>query len=453
MLLGLLIEKEVLVNELLLRYLVGHPISKCTTLLFFIGVAALALIANNVFDQFCNCEKIRLDLQQAEKSIAKADRESNQTSLAEQAKCLLGQLHDYKWTTQTHYLWRRLAAALNFIQRTDSTTGIEDELKYLSDMDRDRQQHRYSLVRILIWATPMLGFLGTVLGISQALGGIQVGADNDFQQMLNSLRGSLFVAFDTTALALTLSIVMMFAQFFIDRFESQLLDIVDRRAHEELSPIYRGQISTEPQGKAIQEIGQLLMTEAQKMIEHQNELWARSLKTSETAWAHSVSDVHRSVQENLHASITEAATQLSEAVSQSSQVVDQQMLQRFDTWRDMLVENADSISVRSEQWQVMLSDNARQLAQSQNLVSEQLNLSREVLSEMNTIQQLLAELSAQSAKKVSETPTLVPVESSEENYAESEEPTLKVIPYEKAANRLNHIYRFVTKSASVSGAA
>ena len=465
LLLGLLIEKEVLVNELLLRYLVGHPISKCTTLLFLIGVAALALIANNVFDQFCNCETIELDLEQAEKSRAKTARDSKRSTqdskpatLAEQAKCLLDQLHEYKWTTQSQYLWRRLASALSFIQRTDNTIGIEDELKYLSDMDRDRQQHRYSLVRILIWATPMLGFLGTVLGISQALGGIQVGADNDFQQMLNSLRGSLFVAFDTTALALTLSMVLMFMQFFIDRFESQLLDIVDRRAHEELSPIYSGQNPTDPQAVAIQEVGQILLAEAQGMIKEQNDLWARSLKTSEKAWTHSVSDVHRSVQENLHASITQAAAQLSDAVAKSSQAVDKQMLQRFDAWRSTLTENADNISVRSEQWQVMLSDNARQLAQSQALVSEQLSLSRDVLSEMNSIQQLLADLAAQSAKQVIGSATPVPDEAkaSDDFISDdvvSEEPTLRVIPYKKAANRLNHIYRFVTKTASVSDAA
>ena len=71
-----------------------------------------------------------------------------------------------------HYLWQRIVNALHSVYRTGAATGIEDELKYLAELDFDRQQQRYSLVRILIWATPMLGFLGTVLGISQALGGI-----------------------------------------------------------------------------------------------------------------------------------------------------------------------------------------------------------------------------------------------------------------------------------------
>ena len=439
MLLSLMIEKQVLTNELLLRYLVGHPISKCTTLLFLIGLAALTLIANNVFDQFCNCEKISLDLEQESQKT----KRNNQNSIAEKANRLLESLHEYKWSLQTQYLWQRLASALSFIKRTESIAGIEDELKYLSEMDRDRQQHRYSLVRILIWATPMLGFLGTVLGISQALGGIQVGPDNDFQQMLNSLRGSLFVAFDTTALALTLSIILMFCQFFIDRFESQLIDIVDRRTHEELSPIYGSDLPTEPQAMAIQQVGKSLLNGAHDLMLQQNELWEKSLKSSEAQWAHSISDAHRFVHERLHESMAEASQQLSTAMAETTLHVDGQLNERFADWQKMLEDNSNKMNARWEQWQVMLSDNARTLSQSQALVSEQLQLTREVLTEMNMIQQLLAEKVQQSVSENVQ-PDVTTQQDDTEN--EDREPTLRVIPYEQAANRLNHIYRFVTKA-------
>ena len=332
LLLGLVIDKEVLTNELVLRYLVGHPISECTTLLFLIGVAALFLIGNNVFDQFCNCNKISIDVGQLESSRKSSTPKSEPISLATKASGLLQQLHEYKWALQTQYLWQRLASALEFIIRTDSTAGIEDELKYLSDMDRDRKHHRYSLVRILIWAIPMLGFLGTVLGISQALGGIQVGADNDFQQMLNSLRGSLFVAFDTTALALTLSILLMFFQFFTDRFESQLLDIVDRRAHEELSPIYHNCPPIDPQASAMHEVGNALLAGTQAMIQQQSQLWERSLKSSETALSHSIGEFGKTVQDDLCESVKAAAEQLSNTMSQTAHDVDEQLNHRVETW-------------------------------------------------------------------------------------------------------------------------
>ena len=126
-----------------------------------------------------------------------------------------------------HYLFERVRTALSMIERRGSSEGMEDELKYLADLDSERSHQSYALVRILIWATPMLGFLGTVIGISEALGGLNIGGAADFDSMMQGLRSSLYVAFDTTALALTLSIGLMFFQFIVDRFEQNLLTQVE----------------------------------------------------------------------------------------------------------------------------------------------------------------------------------------------------------------------------------
>ena len=174
-------------NDTVLRYLTGHPVSKVTVGMFFIGVASLLLIASNVFEQFIGEKKITLgdaqdDLDEAQAQPAPADRHKagapiggakperqEAESIAAQATRLGKRISDLPKWLQNHYLWQRLQNGLYFAYRTDSTEGIEDELKYLADLDLDHQQRRYSLVQILIWATPMLGFLGTVLGISQAV--------------------------------------------------------------------------------------------------------------------------------------------------------------------------------------------------------------------------------------------------------------------------------------------
>jgi hypothetical protein len=51
---------------------------------------------------------------------------------------------------------------------------------------------------------------------------------------MKGLTSGLYVAFDTTALALMLSMLLMFLQFVIERFETQALSAVDIRANEEL---------------------------------------------------------------------------------------------------------------------------------------------------------------------------------------------------------------------------
>ena len=217
-------------NETALRYLTGHPISKLSVAMFLIGASSLLMIAFNVFAQFASERYLRFA--PLNQNDLPKDTDSDDANVA----IALGkQLLDFPRSVQSHYLWQRLTNSLLYVYRNESAAGVDEEVKYLAELDLDQQQQRYSLARILIWATPMLGFLGTVLGISQALGGISVGADNDFESMMNGLRGSLYVAFDTTALALTLSMVLMFAQFLVDRFESQLLTLVDQRSRSEIS--------------------------------------------------------------------------------------------------------------------------------------------------------------------------------------------------------------------------
>ena len=61
-------------------------------------------------------------------------------------------------------------------------------------------------------AIPVLGFLGTVIGITLAIGKLSPQALED---SLPEVMTSLSVAFYTTTQALGLSIVLMFAQFLI----------------------------------------------------------------------------------------------------------------------------------------------------------------------------------------------------------------------------------------------
>ena len=359
MCINLMVDREVINNELLLRYLTGHPISKITTFMFCVGVAGLLLIANNVFDQFCGCDKIRLRLESEES-------ESEVVSPNQRATTLMESMLNSKAAIRSHYLWQRLYGSLSFIQRTGNTSGLEEELKYLADLDQDRQQQRYSLIRIVIWATPMLGFLGTVLGISQALGGIQVGPDNDFQSMLNSLRGSLFVAFDTTALALTLSMLLMFLQFFVDRFEIQLLESVQRRTHEELLPLYKEDHFVDPQSRAVEKIGRTVLATTHQLVKQQTDQWEHSMRSAEVAWTNSVAHASETVQSSLGMALRDANIELADSITRG--------IERAD----------DSMAKRWEQWQVMLSENARQINMSQTQILRQIDTVKELLAKIDS---------------------------------------------------------------------
>lgn len=357
--LSVMLERGVIDDETVVRYLTGHPVSKATLILFFVGVGSLALIATNVFTQFAHAHSIRLESQ--------ADDDSNQEKSDVDLAVDLGQqLVDMPKKYRDHYLWRRLHEALHFVHRNGSSAGLEDESKYLSELDVDRQHQRYSLVRILIWATPMLGFLGTVLGISQALGGIDVGPDNNFQQMMGGLRASLYIAFDTTALALTLSIVLMFGQFLIDRFESQLLALVDYLTRSELSSHFAMSIETET--TAIDALQENMLASTEKVVEKQAELWRKTIGTAEVAWIDSIAGVSDQVQQSLTTALGNAVNNLGTCLDQSIQRADKSMSHRW------------------QQWQVMLSENTRDVRQQQKDLLLQTQFIKEIVDRMEKVQ-------------------------------------------------------------------
>ena len=362
--LSYLIEQSILTNELVVRYTTGHPISRFTTGMFFIGMASLLMIAKNVFEQFSTEAKIQL-VKPAEDLAAKSNDNKTAaqqhalatkqiakpaTGVADVAAAYQNGLKEQPTWIKEHYLWQRLSAMMAYLQRSDSTANAETELKYLSELDYERQQQRFALVRILIWATPMLGFLGTVLGISEALGGISVGPENNFETMMNGLRGSLYVAFDTTALALTLSMFLMFVQFLIDRFELQLLSIVDTRVHAEVN---RSFDLTTTENESMTSFSEQFLEASKQAAINQTKVWKHSIESAEKAWASTLTDTNASVQDNL----TDALGQnVSKLASQLTAAID-----RAD----------NAMSHRWQQWQVTLSDNCRLLTEHQKQLAEQ----------------------------------------------------------------------------------
>ena len=350
------INKGHIADEMVLRYLTGHAISKVTVGMFFIGAASLFLIANNIFEQFSAQKSIRLTDLEPSAVDSPASRPNDAIrGFEEEADRAVEhgeQLLEMPAWTQTHYLWNRLVQTLHYIYRTGSVSGVEEEMKYLAELDLDRSHQRYSLARILIWATPMLGFLGTVLGISQALGGISPGPDNDFQAMMSGLQSNLYVAFDTTALALTLSMVLMFGQFLVERFEIQLLQLVDQRTRREIADQYDMTMASAA-NDSFDKIGREVLEATRDVVTNQTEIWKKTIHSAEQAWAASLTQTSEVVRGGLSAALEENVGNLADYLGQAIEKANQ------------------STAFRWEQWQTMLSSNARLMKEHQDQMLEQ----------------------------------------------------------------------------------
>ncbi len=102
--------------------------------------------------------------------------------------------------------------------RTNSVAEIQELIASQVNINKAKAESRQSIIRYLLWAIPSLGFIGTVLGISQALGF----AGNITNGDTKIVTDTLGVAFDTTLVALILSMIAMWLFHQLQAEEDQL---------------------------------------------------------------------------------------------------------------------------------------------------------------------------------------------------------------------------------------
>ncbi len=107
---------------------------------------------------------------------------------------------------QSFLLPRALQSALSRFEVTSSVQSATDAVNTVCEAENSRLDSELSMVRYITWAIPSIGFIGTVRGIGAALGQ----AHEAMQGNIAGVTASLGVAFNSTFIALLISIVVMF---------------------------------------------------------------------------------------------------------------------------------------------------------------------------------------------------------------------------------------------------
>ncbi len=299
----------VITQPLVVRYTTGHPIEFVTIGLFFFALAAQALRAGGLSRERKALRTI--DLGEIPNG-GQPPRES--VDLQRELSTL------YRRLSGT-YFYRRLWSALENVRRRETAEGLDEELKYLSDRQADERHANGAFVRVIMWAVPMLGFLGTVIGLTTAIANLSVDANQD---SINRVLSGLGAAFDTTALALGLVMVMMFVQFLVDRQERLLLDQVDEATTAELAERFQTGGSADPVLHGVQQMAETVQSAVGEMaanvhdsvramaedvqrlslrlLKEQAELWSRTMQQSHAQW-NRLAEGH---QQNLAAAMSES---------------------------------------------------------------------------------------------------------------------------------------------------
>ncbi|PCJ25458.1 MAG: hypothetical protein COA96_07435 [SAR86 cluster bacterium] len=107
---------------------------------------------------------------------------------------------------QAYLLPRALISGLHRFQTTRNIQDVATTIKDICDTEADRMDTEMSIVRYIAWAIPSIGFIGTVRGIGTALGQAYQAVSGD----IVGVTVSLGVAFNSTFVALIISILLMF---------------------------------------------------------------------------------------------------------------------------------------------------------------------------------------------------------------------------------------------------
>ena len=325
-----LIHGGVITDATAIRYLAGHWVEYVEVLLFGVGLASLALKAADIAAQRRGLDRVSLP------PIPEGGQEP--ADAAALADGLPGSDATEDW------LPRRLRAALDFVRRTGAADGLEDHLKYLSDIDASRAANGHGLVKFVVWAIPIMGFLGTVIGITVAIASL---SPTQLENISGVVAG-LGTAFDTTATALALSMVLMFLQFALDRAEQRLLGAVDDATWHALAGRFQSLAGEAGTTLAIARLGETMSRGSARLLEAQEQAW-RSLEQAAGSGVRQVLDgAAERLRTALDAALEGSVSRWGEALAR---VHDEAASRREDRWTaaaESLAEAVRSLEAREE---------------------------------------------------------------------------------------------------------
>ena len=247
---------------------------------------------------------------------------AGQTVPVAQATTLLAKLDQLPRRLKNTFLSCRIGNTLDYLRSRGSAAELDDQLRALADNDGLALEGSYAFTRFIAWAIPILGFLGTVLGITGAISGV---TPEKLEASLNEVTDGLALAFDCTALALGLTMVIMFLSFVVERAEQSILERVDRFADRELAHRFE---RTGAEGgefvEVVRQNTQVLLKATQELVQGQAEIWAKVME--ETDWRRSQGEHQQ--QERLTAALEAALDRTLETHAQRLAALEKQAVDK-----------------------------------------------------------------------------------------------------------------------------
>jgi biopolymer transport protein ExbB/TolQ len=148
-------------------------------------------------------------------------------------------------TEQRYLLPRALLSALHRFGATRNIQDASDTAHTVCESEAERLDSELSLVRYIAWAIPSIGFIGTVRGIGEALGQAHKAVEGEIAGVTQSLG----VAFNSTFIALLISIFLMFVLYQLQLQQERL--VLDTETYVDRNLVQHLQVTPGRPGSAV----------------------------------------------------------------------------------------------------------------------------------------------------------------------------------------------------------
>jgi len=163
---------------------------------------------------------------------------SNEITL-ESIDKFIDHINDLPGTGSDSFLINRVVRGIEHFRVRKSAAETVTMMESQSVIDANNVAGSYTIVKVFIWALPILGFIGTVMGVSAAVaslaGSLSGGESMDAMKgALQQVFAGLGTAFDTTLLALVMSLIVKIPASALQKSEEDLITSVDEYCNENL---------------------------------------------------------------------------------------------------------------------------------------------------------------------------------------------------------------------------
>jgi biopolymer transport protein ExbB/TolQ len=155
------------------------------------------------------------------------------------AATVLTRIHALVDQPRHFILLNRIDRALSNFKNMGQVNDVSALLRAQAENDEDQVASSYTVVNGLVWAIPVLGFIGTVLGLSLAIGRftqtLQAAGDLTLiRASLQGVTGGLATAFESTLVALTFTLILQLTITFQQKREMAFLDECNDYCHSHI---------------------------------------------------------------------------------------------------------------------------------------------------------------------------------------------------------------------------